>query len=307
MRSAVMKFSALLVAVVAAHAVTAQEIGDVQRSALDLVKERGLVYVAHRSASSPFGQAFESTTPDGYVVKGYSWEVCAEVVKGLEQSLGKSLSIVPVSSTANNRFLLVKSGIAQMECGATTNLLSRQKLVSFSNTFYVAEGRILVKKDSGIASLSDLNNKKLVVLSGSSADRLVRQAAASRGVRLETVVARNAADAIRMLQNGLASGFVGDDVALSSAVALAGLQDSYAFTREVLSVEPYAITLPKDDVAFKAAVNASLNQLMASGALEQIYNKWFMSPIPPNDINLNLPMSNMLKNVIQNPNDKPAM
>jgi glutamate/aspartate transport system substrate-binding protein len=42
---------------------------------------------------------------------------------------------------------------------------------------------------------------------------------------------------------------------------------------------------------------------MKSGEFERIYNKWFMSPIPPNSQNLRMPMSEMLREQLRTPND----
>ena len=50
-------------------------------------------------------------------------------------------------------------------------------------------------------------------------------------------------------------------------------------------------------------VDAAVMNLMKSGEIEKIYNKWFMSPIPPKGINLNLPMSAALKKAVASPTD----
>jgi glutamate/aspartate transport system substrate-binding protein len=59
----------------------------------------------------------------------------------------------------------------------------------------------------------------------------------------------------------------------------------------------------KDDAAFKKLVDAAMVDTYKSGAINAIYSKWFQKPIPPKDINLNVPMSAALKKVVSNPTD----
>jgi glutamate/aspartate transport system substrate-binding protein len=60
----------------------------------------------------------------------------------------------------------------------------------------------------------------------------------------------------------------------------------------------------KNDPQFKAVVDNSLKNLMKTGEINKIYTKWFTKPIPPKNVNLNLPMSPKLKEAIKNPTDK---
>jgi len=59
----------------------------------------------------------------------------------------------------------------------------------------------------------------------------------------------------------------------------------------------------RDDPEFKKLVDDTMTKLFKSPEIETIYNKWFMSKIPPKGINLNVPMSDALKKVFANPTD----
>jgi glutamate/aspartate transport system substrate-binding protein len=63
--------------------------------------------------------------------------------------------------------------------------------------------------------------------------------------------------------------------------------------------------LRKGDPQFKTLVDETLAKLMRSGEFEKLYAQWFERPIAPKGINIQLPMSDALKRVIQEPNDKP--
>jgi glutamate/aspartate transport system substrate-binding protein len=62
--------------------------------------------------------------------------------------------------------------------------------------------------------------------------------------------------------------------------------------------------LRKDDPGFKKVVDTAIANVMASGEAEKIYLKWFMNPIPPKGLNLNMPLSDEMKVLFKTPNDK---
>jgi glutamate/aspartate transport system substrate-binding protein len=57
----------------------------------------------------------------------------------------------------------------------------------------------------------------------------------------------------------------------------------------------------RDDEGFRDAVNAALLNLYRSGEIVDIYNRWFITPVPPNGINMNMPISDELRDVFKNP------
>ena len=123
--------------------------------------------------------------------------------------------MVPVVVSANSRIMMVKVGMADLECGATTNNVARQKQVAFSNTIYVAEVRLMVRKDSGIKRIADLANKRVVTTLGTTADRLVKQAALANNITMQYLMGRNHAESMGMIVRGEADAYVGDDAIIA--------------------------------------------------------------------------------------------
>jgi glutamate/aspartate transport system substrate-binding protein len=196
--------------------------------------------------------------------------------------------------------------MTDIECGASTHTLAREKLASFSTTFYVSETRLMVHADSGIRSFDDLAGKTVLTASGSAAERLVKQTALQRNLVIRQVQSRSQAESMAMLERGEVDVYVADDATLAALRAQSTAPERYVLLDDSLSVEPYALVLPKDDPAFKAMVDETLVDLMKSGELEKIYSKWFTQPIPPTGKALNLPLSALNKSTWQFPNDKPA-
>jgi glutamate/aspartate transport system substrate-binding protein len=50
-------------------------------------------------------------------------------------------------------------------------------------------------------------------------------------------------------------------------------------------------------------VDAEMVATYKSGAINAIYEKWFLKPIPPKGINLNVPMGASFKKVVADPTD----
>jgi glutamate/aspartate transport system substrate-binding protein len=62
--------------------------------------------------------------------------------------------------------------------------------------------------------------------------------------------------------------------------------------------------MSKGDGEFKRLVDAALMEAMKSGLYDKLYVKWFESPIPPKNINLNFPQSEKLRELVKVPSDK---
>jgi glutamate/aspartate transport system substrate-binding protein len=208
--------------------------------------------------------------------------------------------------TSQNRIPLVQNGTVDIECGSTTNNATRQKDVSFAVTTYVEEVRIAAKADSGITSISQLNGKKVATTTGTTSVQLLRKHEKATGVNFEEVFGKDHADSFLLLESGRADAFVMDGQILAGNIAKAKNPAEFKIVGEVLSVEPIAIMLRKDDPAFKKAVDDSLKAMMKSGEIGRVYDKWFVQPIPPANKPIGLPASEGTRTAWANPNDKPA-
>ena len=270
---------------------------------LSKVAETGLIYLAVREAALPFSYVLE----DRETPAGYSWDICRHVVKAVEAKLGKTIKVVPVVASSSGRMMLVKVGIADIECGATVNTLGHQHQVAFSNTFYVSEVGVMVRASSGVKVADDLNGKRVVTTAGTNGERLVRQLAIQRNMPVGHVFGLNNREAMTLLERGDADAFVNDSAVLLNARANAKNPEDYVLLPRILSVlEPYGLVVRNDDPELKRFVDEVLVQLFKSGEIEQIYDRWFNQPIPPKQHVLKLPLSDVNKASFANPNDKPA-
>lgn len=269
-------------------------------STLGRIVARQALYVGYREAALPFSYLLpRQSTPTGYF-----WDICSHVFKAVEDRLGKAVPVVPVAVTDNARTMMLKTGITDLDCGAAGNTVGRQKQVSFSTNVYVSEIKVMVSKNAGFTGFEQLADKRVVTVAGGTAERHIKLAALSRNITLQHVLANTPADAMAVLANGGAEAYVAEDAVL--VAQRASSPGDFVLLDAALATEPFAIMLPKDDPVWKKLVDDTLATLMQSGELARIYDKWFMNPIPPAGINLNLPMSELLKAAIQQPDDTPV-
>ena len=268
---------------------------------LDKIKASGKVTMGVRESSSPL-----SYTLGGGKFAGYHVELCEKILGGVRKTLGLStftIEYTPV--TSQNRIPLVQNGTVDLECGSTTNNAARQQQVAFGLTTYVTEVRMAVNAKSGINSINQLNGKTVVTTTGTTSVQTLRKHERANGVDFKEVYGKDHADSFLILEGGRADAFVMDDNLLAGNMANAKNPADFKIVGEVLSVEPIAVMFRKDDPAFKKTVDDSIAAMMKSGELEKMYAKWFLSPIPPKNVNVNLAMGGSLKALIASPNDKP--
>ena len=237
---------------------------------------------------------------------GFHYDVCANIIRDIQKHLGLAkLETKYQPVTSQNRVPLVQNGTVDLECGSTTNNATRQKDVSFAVTTYVEEVRIAVKANSGINSIKDLNGKTVATTTGTTSVQTLRKNERAGGIDFKELYGKDHSDSFLLLESGRADAFVMDGSILASNIAKSKAPAEYKIVGEVLSVEPIAIMIRKDDPAFKKAVDDSIKGMVKSGELAKIYDKWFVQAIPPANTKVGLPLSEATKAAWANPNDKP--
>jgi len=266
------------------------------------IKSSGSVTMGVRESSG----ALSYTLGDGKYV-GYHVEICQKVLADIQKQLGLAkLDVKYQPVTSQNRIPLVQNGTVDIECGSTTNNVARQKDVSFAVTTFVEEVRMAVKANSGINAIKDLNGRNVATTTGTTSVQTLRKNERAAGMDFKEVYGKDHADSFLLLESGRADAFIMDGSLLAGLIAKSKNPADFKIAGEVLSVEPIAIMLRKDDPAFKKAVDDSIKAMMKSGEIAKLYDKWLMQPIPPANAKVGLAMSDNLKAALANPNDKPA-
>jgi glutamate/aspartate transport system substrate-binding protein len=275
----------------------AQESGTLKK-----IKDSGGITLGIRESSYPLSYLDEKQQPIGYHI-----DICNRIVDAVKARLKlPALKVTHQTVTSQNRIPLVTNGTVDLECGSTTNNEARQKQVAFAPTTFITNVRMAVKKASGIQGLGQLGGKPVATTTGTTSVQLMRAHEKGKGIDFKEVYGKDHADSFLMLETDRAVAFVMDDNLLAGLIATSKAPNNYAIVGEVLSIEPIAIMLRRGDPEFKKLVDDTVKGLMKKGEINKLYARWFMAPIPPKQVNLNFPMSELLKFLIDSPSDAPA-
>jgi ABC-type amino acid transport substrate-binding protein len=257
----------VLLASLMSHSVSAEEL----TGRLKAIAASKTILVGHQMQSIPFSFAENDGQP-----LGYSIDLCKRVIAGIQQQLElPNLDIKWIPLTLENRFSMVASGKVDLECGTSSNTISRQKLVDFSLMTWVDGGTLLTKADNPATGLIDMGGKKVGVVAGNSTEKSLHDWLTKNAASFEIVPVKTHLAGMKALNDGLIDAYAGDQTILIGLASSVHEQMPVKIASSNFSYEPYALTLPRNDADFKQAVNSQLAQLYRSGEILNIYDKWF--------------------------------
>ncbi|MEO6972748.1 MAG: transporter substrate-binding domain-containing protein [Rhodoferax sp.] len=286
---------ALAVLALAAGGVFAQA-----NDTLAKIKASGSISLGVRDSS-----ALSYTLGNGKYV-GFHTEMAERIIDDLSKKVGKPLTINYTLVTSQNRVPLVQNGTVDIECGSTTNNTARAKDVSFAYNTYMEVVRMAVKANSGIKDLKDLNGKTVATTTGTTSVQILRRNERAHGIDFKEVTGKDHSDSFLLLESGRADAFVMDASILAANISKAKNPKDFAIVGPELSVEPIACMVRKGDPEFLKAVDDSIARQVKDGSLAKIYDKWMIQPVPPNNVSLDLPLSDATKEAWAHLNNKPA-
>lgn len=267
---------------------------------LKKIQDSGSITLGYRESSVPFSYLDAAGKPTGY-----AYTVCNRVADAVKTELGlPKLEVKYQAVTSANRIPLIQNGTVDIECGSTTNSLKRQQEAAFSVAYFGIQVSAAIWKSSGIKSFDDLNGKTIALTSGTTSVALVKKYEKEHNLKFRYLMTKDFAESMQLVANKRADAFVIDDVLLAGQIANLSNPQDFTILDAALSVEPYGAMFRKDDPQFKALVDKTVVGMIKSGELEKLYQKWFESPIPPKDVNLNFKMNSYTKELFKNPSDK---
>lgn len=267
---------------------------------LKKIKDTGVITLGVRDSSIPFNYNL-----GGVRQVGYSYDINIKIVEAIKDKLKlPNLQVKEIPITSQNRIPLLQNGTIDIECGSTTNNLERQKQVSFTDTIFIIGTRIMVKKDGGIKDWADLKGKNVVTTAGTTSERLLRKMNDDQKLGMNIISTKDHGQSFLTLESGRAVAFMMDDALLYGERAKAKNPSDWIVVGKPQSREAYGCMIRKDDAPFKKVADGVIAGLMKDGSVNTMYTKWFMQPVPPKGLNLDFPLSDDMKALFKNPNDK---
>jgi len=261
----------ILVALALALALPGVALAQDLTGTLKKIKDSGTIAIGYREQSVPFSFRGADGTP-----AGYSIDLCQRIVTGVQQQLKlPKLDVKWVAVTPDNRIQSVVNGTVDLECGSTTNSLSRQEQVDFSHMTFVDGASLLVKRSDKMAAFQDLSGKKIAVIPTTTTDGAMRAALQKAFVNAQIVPVKEHREGMTMLENGTVDAYASDRIILIGLAVTAKDPSQFAISEQYFSYEPYGFMLRRGDAPFRLAVNRVLSSLYRSREVMQIYSRWF--------------------------------
>ncbi len=235
------------------------------------IKKSGVFKIAYRDDIPPFSSLDENGSP-----QGFSIDLCNIIAKKVRERVGASdLKIEYVRVTALNRLEAVEKGDAHIECGATTTTFSRQEIVDFSNLIYMSGTNLLTTKKARVGEINDLQNKRVAAVANTTTLDVLRQRFAEHNLNIELDIVDDHHAAMQLLEKGKVAAIGGDQATLLGLIFTSPKQKSLRLTADLLSYEPYAFPVRRNDADFRLVVNRALSDIYYRGQIGKIWEQWF--------------------------------
>ena len=244
--------------------------GLVQAATLDRLRQDSTIRIAYRRDAPPFSYQNGEDKPTGFIV-----DLCQAVAKRLPQQVNvPSLSVSYVPVTAADRFDAISQGKADLLCEATTVTISRQKLIGFSVDTFVDGAGLLITAD-GPKDLRATEGRAVGVLAGTTTEQALRNTLSAAGINVDVKPAATHAEGLAMLDSGKVTAYFADRSILWVLQANSKAPRNLRLADEYLTVEPYALGLPKGDDDFRLEVDRALSEIYRSGEIVEILTRTF--------------------------------
>ena len=254
---------------------------------LKKIKDNGQIVMGHRENSVPFAYMQSDGKPIGYTV-----DLCNKIIDRVKKTLNMpNLKVKLVPVTSQTRIPLLANGTIDIECGSTTNNLTRSKQISYLHVTFITGTKLAVRKGSGIKEIEDLNGKAIGLSLGTTNEKAVKRIAKQKGLKIKYHMVKDHPQGWLALETDRVDAYATDHSLLYGLISKSKDKSKWEVVGRFLSYDPYGIMVRRDDSAMQLLGNTVLSDLMRSGEMQKIYDKWF----DPGPTNINMPISSNLK------------
>ncbi|MFP2504531.1 transporter substrate-binding domain-containing protein [Buttiauxella gaviniae] len=223
---------------------------------------------------------------------GMAVDICQDVVDSIKKRYNTNINIQWVEVASAARFEYISHHKADILCAIAGNTAQRNKFVTFSKPWFFTRTNFLAKKSQRINSMEMLSGRTVGAISGGTSALLLSAMNQNINYSISVKLMRSFDEGFDLLEQGHISAFVTDDIIIHSKLAEMADRNDYQMSAEGFGdVIPYGMVIPKDADEIEAIINDELKNLFISKRFDELYNKWFMSPISPTGENMQQPMS----------------
>lgn len=235
------------------------------------IRENGAMVIGYRKNSPPFSFVDGQGNPSGYSI-----DLCKRIAAAVQKRLGipeMVVTYVPVS--VDDRIGAVESGKIDIECGATTNTLSRQERVDFTHITFVTGGTLLSLQSAPIRLTSEASGKRIAVVEGTTTESALRRYLSEALIKADIELVTEHAAGMGLLAEKKVDAFASDRLVLLGLVKNTGDASKFIVSDDFFSYEPYALMVRRNDADFRLVANRALSEVFRNEQIGILYRKWF--------------------------------
>jgi len=241
----------LLAAVAGTVLATTNLIGQCPPPVLQKVKDTGVIKVGMREAARPFAYIDEQGNHVGFSV-----DMAYLLVQKLSEYAGRAVKITPITVTPKTRIPLVVNGTVDVEMGSTTHTAPREDVADFSLPFFLSQTMFMVRADSGIKTLQDLNGKIVSSARGTTNLKALQDIIAKGIIKPKSlVIVETHAEGLLALETGKIDAYFTDQSLLMGLKMSAKHPEDFVIINESIHSEPYGWVMRENDSDWRDFVN----------------------------------------------------
>lgn len=232
---------------------------------LDKIKANGVLKVGVKVDVPNFGLKNTATGE----VEGFEIDLAKLIAKDL---LGDESKVDVQAVTAKTRGPLLDNGEIDLVIATFTITDERKLTYNFSDPYFSDAVKLMVKKESGIQGLKDLDGKTIGVAQSATSMKALQAAADELGIKIKFDEYATYPEIKAALDSGRVQCFSVDGSILSGYV-----DDTTVILDEKYSPQEYGVASKLDNKDLAEYVNGIVNDLKTSGELDKMIATWNLS------------------------------
>jgi ABC-type amino acid transport substrate-binding protein len=235
---------------------------------LKQIQKSGKIKIGYRQSLPPMSALNKDGIPEGYSI-----DLCQLIATDVQKKIGKDIKIEYVPVTSADRFKSLSDNKIDILCGATTKTLSRGELVDFTQLTFVTGASFMTLKSTNL--MNNFDGKKIGVAKGTTTYTALKELFDDPAIKAEIVLVNSAADGLAAMEKGKIDAISADQVVLIGLALKSGTPEKYSILPNMISYEPFALAVRRNDADFRLVADRTISQLYRSKKILPIYNKWF--------------------------------
>jgi len=241
------------------------------KSIYDEVKERGVVRIGLGVDVPPLSMIDPKT---GKRV-GFDIDLAYAIAKRLSEIMGKEIKVEEVTVNNKTRIAFLANRRTDLTIRSMSHTRSRDEQIDYAEPPYLWSGKVFYAKKGRFKNVMELCGKRWAVVQGSNAYLAAQDYMEELGCKekYKLISYQNNAECFLALKQNKVDAYIQDVPIIAGVAGKEGVD--YETVGSIFSPGLYGIGTPPNDSKWRDTISFALQDLLADGRYEKIYQKWF--------------------------------